>query len=322
MNDLPNEQSNKSPLVEINAVKLNVTGLENFERVANNVFEALTRGIGKIYEPIGRVRDAKAERAVLNERAQTFIDLAAKANELRELSEIAPDERGSSLAARSIGYMLEDFSRRQGNREKTAQAFIEDSNQVPPSEDASTPIDPDWLTKYWTLAENVSKEELRIFIAQLLTKETRKPGTVSPLTLNTLSMMTRQIAECFERFCCLSIAYDADAYVIHPNVFPFQNIGPLEEFGISYDDLYELESFGLIRSAQTIMLNYVSNMPAKHIDYAGTRAELNLSGLQLHLIHLTRAGRELRNSLHLSPLPNYTAALAQKLGDAFVLRPS
>ena len=320
MTDLPNEQNNKGPLVEVNAVKLNLTGLEKFERVANNVVDAVARGIGRIYEPTGRVRDAKADRVVLNERAQAIIDLTKKVRELNE-SGIAADERGSSLAARSIVYMLEDFSRRQDNREKTVQAFIEDLNQAPPTEDASAPIDPDWLTQYWTLAENVSKEELRIFLAQLLTKETRKPGAVSPLTLNTLSMMTGQIAECFERFCCLSIACDADAYVIHPNVFPFQNIGPLEEFGISFDVLYELESFGLIRSAQTIMLNYVPNLPTKRVDYAGTPADLNLSGLQIHLIHLTRAGRELRDLLHLSPVPNYTAALAQKLGDAFVLRP-
>jgi hypothetical protein len=224
-----------------------------------------------------------------------------------------------SQADRSIEYFLEDAVRKQNNREKTAEAFISQSNKEPPKEDTNSAIDPDLLTKFWTLAENVSNDEIRQFLARLLTKETQKPGTTSPITLNALSMLTPQAAQLFEQFCRMSIRDGDQVFVIHPHVFAFQNIGPLDEYGITYHDLYELESFGLIRSAQTIMLNYGPQGFGSPIDYAGTSASLNFSSLQLHLIHMTRAGRELRGLLHLSPIPEYTQALQSKLGTAFTI---
>jgi hypothetical protein len=319
------EGASSKPLVEVkaNVFNLELQGLDKFERVASNIVEALKRGIGSLYEPTGRIRDAKADRLVAIERAQTMIDLTTKAGELADLRTrlgFKPDELRSSQAARAIEYCLEDFSRKQDNREKTAQAFVLASNAEEPTEDAGKNIDQDWLTRFWTLAESISNEELRGFLARLLTKETRKPGVVSPLTLNTLSTLTPQVAVCFERFCRLSMLEGDEAFVIHPNVFSFQHIGPLEDYGISYSDLYELESFGLIRSAQTIMLNYAADQVALAVDYAGTPATINLSGLQLHLIYLTRAGRELRALLHLMPVPEYTQALQKKLKAAFIIR--
>jgi hypothetical protein len=313
------------PLVEVKANVFNVDlhGIEKFEGVTTNVVEALKRGIGRFYEPTARIRDAKADRAVANERAQTMIDLTSKAGELRDLRArlgLAADEPKFSQADRSIDYLLEDASRKQEKREKTAQAFISDSNNEPPKEDTAAHIDPDWLTKFWTLAENVSNEEIRQFLARLLTSETRKPGAISPLTLNILSTLTPQVAVRFEQFCRLSIRDGDQVFVIHPNVFAFQNIGPLDEFGITYQDLYELESFGLIRSAQTMMLNYAEQTFGSPIDYAGLPASLNFGSLQLHLLHLTRAGCELRSLLHLSPVPKYTQALQSKVGSAFTIK--
>jgi hypothetical protein len=256
-----NKTDGSKPLVEVKANLLNVDlkGIEKFEGIATNVVEALKRGIGRFYEPIGRIRDAKADRLVANEQAQGVIDLTTKAGELAALRErlgLTAGELASSQAARSIEFLLEDASRKQDNREKTAQAFICASNSEPPSEDAGTSIDPDWLTKFWTLAENVSNDEVRGFLARLLINETRKPGAVSPLTLDILSTLSPPVAGRFEQFCRLSIRDEDEAFVIHPNVFAFQNIGPLDAYGITFRDLYELESFGLIRSAEAIRINY------------------------------------------------------------------
>jgi hypothetical protein len=318
-------EGGSKPLVEVkaNLFSLEVKGIDKFEGVATNVVEALKRGIGRLYEPMGRIRDAKADRRIANERALTLIELTTKAGELAELRArlgLTGDELPFSQAARSIEFFLEDTSRKQDNREKVSQAFITESNSEPPTDDAGATIDPDWLTKFWTLAENVSNDEVRGFLARLLTKETRKPGAVSPLTLNTLSTLTPEVAERFEQFCRLSIRDEDEVFVIHPNVFAFQNIGPLDAYGITNKDLYELESFGLIRSAQTIMLNFAPQNFGSPIDYAGSPGTLNFGELQLHLIYLTRAGRELRALLHLSPVPEYTQALQQKLGAAFVIK--
>ena len=220
-----------------------------------------------------------------------------------------------------MSYFAEDLFRTQVNRESTIEAIAIEVKNSAPEHDTDAEIDDDWLTRFWKLAENVSHAAIRSFLARLLVKEVSKPGAISPLTLNVLSTLTPQVAQRFERFCRLSIRSGNDVYVIHPEVFPFQNIGPLDKFGVSYDDLYEFESFGLIRSAKTIMLNYGKDegVPPTPIDYAGIPGTLDFSGLQLHQLKFTGAGAELRDLLPLSPLPQYTEVLQGKLKAALVL---
>jgi hypothetical protein len=153
-----------------------------------------------------------------------------------------------------------------------------------------------------------------------LAKEIYQPGSISPLTLGAITKLSPRAAKAFEHFCRLSIKHSEDVFVIHPSVFAFQNIGPLDQFGVSFDDLYELEAYGLIRSAETIMYNYTvaPDAPPDQIEYGGQPALLNFSGLQLHQLRFSRVGREIRQLLHLTPLPNYTSALREKFSTAFV----
>ena len=71
--------------MKISALNIEIKGFEKFAGVANNIVKALSRGLGRLYEPIGRVRDAKADRAVAVERMQTLIEVTTKQIELREL---------------------------------------------------------------------------------------------------------------------------------------------------------------------------------------------------------------------------------------------
>ena len=130
------------------------------------------------------------------------------------------------------------------------------------------------------------------------------------------------LGQTFARFCRLSIDDGEWVYVIHPHVFSFQNIGPLDQYGISYDDLFDLDGAGLIRSAETLMMNFTEDPESKpeKFDYAGSTAYLNISGKQLHLLHFTKAGKELRRLLHLEPIPEYTKTLKERMGeDSFIV---
>jgi Protein of unknown function (DUF2806) len=190
----------------------------------------------------------------------------------------------------------------------------------PPERDTDSEIEDDWLTHFWKMSEDISHEQIRLFLARLLAKEITQPGAISPLTLNVLSTLTPHAAARFEHFCRLSIREADNVFAIHPNVFSFQHIGPLDMFGVSYDDLFELEAYGLIRSAETIVNTFtmVEGAPPTPIDYAGKAAALNFSGLQMHQLRFTRAGKELRELLSVSPIPEYTQALRNKLEAAFI----
>jgi hypothetical protein len=314
------DNGGSNPLIDVTGVNVDLTGLDKLEGVFNNLIAAIRSGVGAYYEPIKRVRDARADRTIANERAQTILDLTKKAGELDELQRkygITADALQQSQGARALSYLFEQNLRKQDNREKVVEAVAVELTQSPPKSDTVRKIEDDWLAEYWRLAENTSREDVQNFFARLLVKEISKPGSISPITLRVLSTLTPHIAARFEHFCRLSIREDNDVFVIHPNVYSFQNIGPLEAFGISYEDLYELESFGLLRSAETIMLNFAKDQPDAQIDYAGKRAKLNFSGLQLHQLKLTRAGAEIRDLLYLQPIPEYTDALTAKLKGTF-----
>lgn len=312
------------PLVDIK-VNANLKGIGELNGVLNNLIKALSRGVGRAYEPLGRYLDARADRAVINERAQLMIDLAKKRAELAQIeSKLAttPKSLPSSAADRAFETLIADTFRKQANRERIADETRLALEHSPPEQDTTKVIDDDWLTQFWSIAENVTHQEVRGFLAKLLAQEIAKPDSISPLTLRVLTTITPHIALRFEHLCRLTIRDDDEVFVIHPNVFPFQNVGPLDMFGISYKDLFELEAYGLLRSAETIRLNWSEggqNEIASSVDYVGRPAVLIYSGLQLHLLKLTRAGAELRNLLVFSEIPEYTRALMERLGEKFKL---
>jgi len=321
MADEEKPQSDGSkPLVDVK-VEANLKGIGELDGALNNLIKALSRGVGRAYEPLGRLLEAKADRAVANERAQLIIDLAKKRAELAEIeSKLAttPKSLPSSAADRAFEMLVSETFRKQANREAVADETRLALEHSPPREDTAKVIDDDWLTQFWNIAESVTHQEVRAFLAKLLAGEIAKPGTISPLTLRVLTTITPHVAKRFEHLCRLSIRDDDVVFIIHPNVFPFQNVGPLEMFGISYEDLYDLESYGLLRSAETIRLNYAEGEQNRAlVDYAGRPALLVYSGLQLNLLKLTRAGVELRNLVVLSELPEYTKAIRERLGDSF-----
>ena len=293
-------------------------------KVYDNTLKAITRGVGELYAPLGQTAKAWADRKEANIRAQTLIDLEKKRITLEKLRvehalEQARDE--PTQEERAIGYLIENAVRKQGNREKLVENFVSDLTQNTPTTDANQNIDDDWLTHFWGEAEKLRDDDVRLFYARLLSSEVAKPGTISRLTLRTLSIFTREVAEKFQHFCCLSFDTGSDVFVIHPNIFAFQNLGPLDDYGVSYDDLFEVEAYGLIRSAETLLQQYATDetAQAEKVDYAGQPALLNLSGVQTHELKFTRVGREIRRVLSLNPVPAYTDTLQEKLGSAFVL---
>jgi Protein of unknown function (DUF2806) len=216
--------------VKITGVNVDLKGLEKYTGVLKNALRALSRGIGTWYEPIGRTRDANADREVALTRVQTLIDRKRKEIEFTKLEQELNDQISvqPTIEDRAISYVIEEATEEQNNREKVVDAVVLEFKRSPPDSDAEREIDDDWLVKFWSMAAKISREEVQLFLARLLVKEVSQPGAISPLTLRVLSTMTAIVAQRFEHFCRLSIRHNRDVYVIHPNVFSFQKIGPLD----------------------------------------------------------------------------------------------
>jgi hypothetical protein len=260
------------------------------------------------------VREAEAEREVLLTRARTVRDLVKIRNEIDQGAD-------PSLEQRAIDRLLDETIAKQINRERIARETIREIEQAPPSTDAEKEISTDWLTRYWIRAEATSEENARRFLVHLLATEIKRPESVSAQTMSVLPILTGELARKFQHFCRLSIDDGHAVYVIHPKVFSFQHIGPLRDFGVSYEDLFDFDDCRLLRSAQTLLVNFADNPEAgfDEVNYAGEKAFLKQAGLQLQMLQFTRAGSEIRRLLSLTPVVAYTHALQETLGSAFAL---
>ena len=284
-------------------------------KVKTNAVLALAKGIGNLITALIDIPTAYLERISYSTRAKT----AAEAIVIKAAAESAGDQfkKDSDLTQRAVSYLGHKILEEQKNRENVARKTILELKSKTFSHSTDTDIDLDWLTIFWRLAETKSNEDVQELLSKLLANEIERPKSVSPHTLQLLSILTSDLAKSFERLSCLSIDDGKQVYVIHPNVFSFQNIGPLIKYGVSYDDLFDLDGAGLIRSAETILLNHAKdeNSVLEEVDYAGSPALLNVSGKQLNLLQFTKAGRELRNLIALERNESFTQVLKQKLGD-------
>jgi hypothetical protein len=116
------------------------------------------------------------------------------------------------------------------------------------------------------------------------------------------------------------------AYFINLDVFALQDIGNTWQFGIDFEDLLDLDGANLIRSAESIKLNFSKpdgyeegKFRYDKLDYVGKSAKLDFPGLQLDLIYFTQAGKELRKLIDLKENETYTKKLKEKLGDRFII---
>lgn len=285
--------------------------------VRKNALIALARGVANIATVALDIPTAHLESFAKRKRATTDGEtkiIAATADAAAELCKDDPD-----LAKRALTYFGGKIVKEQINRESVAREMIEDLSVNPPIIEPTDNVDEDWLSIFWDLAGQKSTREVQVLLGKLLRNEICKPGSVSPHTLHLLSVLTSPLASSFQRLCNISIDDRESAFVVHPNVMTFQQIGPLSDYGIHYNDLFQLDGAGLLRSAETLTLNYAEDPTAKleSVDYAGQPAKLVLAGKQVRLLQFTQAGRELRGLIELHPNSNYTQKLQEKFGADF-----
>lgn len=309
----PEETSNPLDLIEF------ADGLPIPPQVKKNAIKALASGIAGLITATLDVPTAYFERLAAVIRARGEGEVA--------ITKVAATAAGESFQAnpelreRALQYFSSKIISEQTNREKTARKALQYLEGESNSSDAKQGIDEDWLVAFWRLAETKSKEEVQDLLARLLAREIVAPGSISPHTLQVLSILTTGLGQKFAHFCRLSIDDGTSVFVIHPSVFAFQNIGPLHDYGIDYNNLFELDGAGLIRSAETLLIQYKEDDSAEPeiVDYAGQKVMLNVAGKQVNLLQMTLAGKELRRLLVLEPIPVYTEKLQQILGDSFIL---
>lgn len=122
-----------------------------------------------------------------------------------------------------------------------AEAELDGDGQKPPEEK----VDEDWLYRWRDNASQVSTEELQSLWGRLLAGEVKAPGTFSLRTLEFLKNLSHAEAASIARLAGFSV----NGWIFR------QDPEFLDQFGLPFRELLELQQLGVISGAEGLGLN-------------------------------------------------------------------
>src|SRR5690606_25427708 len=104
------------------------------------------------------------------------------------------------------------------------------------------PLDEDWKTRFFNIAEDISNEEMQSLWGKILAGEIKQPKSYSLRTLELLKNLSKEEAEVFTKFAQLRITTANNNVIYNEDHGEFLK----SEFGITFLDRLLLTELGLI----------------------------------------------------------------------------
>lgn len=115
------------------------------------------------------------------------------------------------------------------------------------------PLDEDWKTRFFNIAEDISNEEMQALWGRILAGEIKQPKSFSLRTLELLKNLSKEEAEVFTKFAQLKINVEDKNFVYNPDSGYYIE----KEFGITFLDRLLLTELGLIASEKNLEFNFI-----------------------------------------------------------------
>lgn len=187
----------------------------------------------------------------------------------------------------------------------TAYAAEELKNE---KEVTDEPVDEDWTTRFFNIAEDISNEEMQALWGRILAGEIKKPKSYSLRTLEFLKNLSKEEAECFMKFCEARVV-STDKHFIYN-----QDNGKLleDEFGITFGDRLLMTELGLIASENNLEFSFrptLQNKVTLILNYGNKGIVLyrgeNVPKQPIKVLLFTKIGIELSRLVQQTPNQNY-----------------
>lgn len=236
---------------------IEVHDIFGLEEPLTKLFESVSNGIGKLYEPTHIKRMAKAKQEeikLIGEAVTQNINLPTS----YQNGNISIDATSiEELLKRTGDRMVYTEMRRQQNIESiVAEAYCELEGKEKITKE---PVNQDWLFNFFNNAGDITDEKMQKIWGKILAGEVEKPNTYTLRTLNTLKNITSAEAKLFEEvapFIC---------YGKGNNFLP-NDSDLLEKYGISFEKLLILEDCGLISLNGFVTIVLDETQAAVHTD--------------------------------------------------------
>lgn len=197
-------------------------------------------------------------------------------------------------------------NRKQLNLESVTAYAADELKNEPPI--ADEPLNEDWTTRFFNIAEDISNEEMQALWGRILAGEIKSPKSYSLRTLELLKNLSKDEAECFMKFCQAKVN-SGNTYFIHNN----DNGKLIEtEFGITFNDRLLMTELGLISSENNLEFSYRPTLQSKVtivMNYGKKGIVLyrgeNVPKQAISVLLFTKTGIELSRLIEQKPNQNY-----------------
>lgn len=257
--------------------------------------EVISTALGAWIAPWSMKRIAKAEaeseRIKAIESAKTEALLSENAERYMALSTIE-----KRIVAKEV--------KRQNNIDNVvaiASQSLEGEKEV-----SSERVNPDWATRFFDIAQDISDEAMQDLWGRILAGEVKRPQSYSLRTLEALRNITREEAELFEK-AAQYVLYDGTYYLYR---FSGNNEGPES---IEYSEIARLVEIGLLQAGNTVSQNYYNPdgvTSDAHLFYGGKYVAFikitpKIKQLSFPIYSLSKAGEELYKLILVNPDVKY-----------------
>ena len=249
--------------------KFSLVDLGKLSKPISKLIDAVSQGIGTIYEPTKIRRKAKAQADAALIKAET-------------------DIKKKELLTRAVNRFVFQEMRRQENIENIIEIAVENLPETV-SED---PVDKDWISRFFDDCKDVSNEELQNIWGRLLAGEVALPGYCSRKTMAILKELSSYDANIFNNICPLIWA-SADGGLFIPCISYHTINSQLIKFGINFDDLLHIDSLGLMHIKLDIGLDVNVGDQLKYSNINHNCTGSITSSATIAILPLTKSGVEL-----------------------------
>ncbi len=269
---------------------LSLIDLKGISEPLTKLIESVSQGIGAIYEPTAKVRNAKAE-----------------AKEMAILAEARVNADAITLRA------LERVKYVEIRRQQNIDSIVKGASIELPENVSAEPVDEDWIVSFFDLCQDVRNSEMQQIWSKLLAGEVAMPGTFRPRTLQTVKSITTEEAQMFTKLCSFSFC-PSDGEFIFP-CFSHDFYVFIRENGISTEVETHLKNIGLLSNSQIyygqseqniLYLNYFS----EHF-YTELQTEEGQETPYFHCYPFTAIGKELAPISGAKPNDEYIQCLIE-----------
>lgn len=217
---------------------MEITDVVGLKEPLTKLFETVSCGVGKVYEPIHIVRMAKArakEIRLISEAVSDNINIPI--NYDNGNIDISTKDTELLLQRAQTRFLYQEMKKQQNIESVVCKAYENLQNVTSVS---NTPVDDDWINTFFDSVANVSNEQMQIIWSKILSGEVENPGRFSLRTLNILKMLTQSDALNIENLSQFSVNIKNNQVIILDDDI-------LAEFRITYSKLLYLEDLGIIQ---------------------------------------------------------------------------